>query len=104
MPDWTGRTVANRDDVARAIAELTRHDRSGTSALARAVQTGDQAQLTADASKLLPRGPRAQGGHALAWRPAQRSHRRRARSASLVPTLLAGGMAEGAWVAVVGQP
>lgn len=103
MP-WTGRNLADRDAVQQAIAELTRHDRSGASALARAVQTGDEGQLTPDASRLLPVVPEL--ADALPWPGGLLKGATVAAvgSASLTLTLLAGGMSQGAWAVVVGQP
>lgn len=104
MPDWTGRTVANRDDVARAIAELTRHDRSGASALAHAVQTGSQAELTPDRSRLLPVLPEL--ADVLPWPGGLLRGATVAAvgSSSLRLALLAGAMTEGSYAAVVGVP
>lgn len=104
MPGWSGRTVANRDDVARAIAELTSHDRSGTSALARAVQTGTEAELTADRSRLLPVVPELKA--ALPWPGGllRGATVAAVHSTSLLLTLLAGAMSEGSYAAVVGLP
>lgn len=104
MSSWTGRTVANRDDVQRAIAELTRHDRSGTSALARAVQTGDDIELRPDASRLLPVVDELKG--ILPWPGGlpRGSTIAAVGSASLLLALLAGGMREGSYAAVVGMP
>jgi hypothetical protein len=104
MPAWTGRTVANPRDVARAIAELTGHDRAGTSALARAVQTGTEAELSADHSRLLPVIPELRT--ALPWPGGLLRGATVAAvgSSSLRLALLAGAMSEGSYAAVVGVP
>jgi len=103
MAGWSGRTVANRDDVARAIAELTGHDRAGTSALMRAVQTGTEAEIGPDHSKLLPVVPELR--NALPHGGLVRGSTVAAvGSTSLLLTLLAAGMSQGSWAAVVGIP
>ena len=101
MPAWTGCTVADHNDVARAIAELTRHNRAGTSALARAVHTGDQAELTGDASRLVPELQPVlpwPGGLLRGATVASLG------STSMLLTLLPGAMSEGAYACVVGLP
>jgi hypothetical protein len=101
---WSGRTVTSRDDVQRAIAELTRHDRAGTSALAHAVQTGAEAELTPDRSRLLPVLPELRD--VLPWPGGllKGSTVATVGSTSILLTLLAGGMTEGSYAAVVGMP
>lgn len=90
--------------MARAIAELTGHDRAGTSALMRAVQTGSEAELTPDASRLLPVLPELR--NVLPWPGGLLKGATVAAvgSSSLTLALVAGAMQEGSYAAVVGVP
>jgi hypothetical protein len=98
MASWT---LADREAVEQAIAELTRHDRSGTSALARAVKPAEQA--LPDGTRLLPVVPELHD--ALPHRGLVRgSTVATIGSTSLILTLLAAGMSQGGWAAVVGVP
>jgi hypothetical protein len=104
MPAWTGRTVADRDDVQPAIAALLGRDRSGTSALANPVQTGDDVQLVPDRSRILPVLPELEP--VLPWPGGLLRGATVAAvgSTSLLLTLLAGATSDGAYAAVVGMP
>jgi hypothetical protein len=104
MSGWTGRNLANRQAVEKAIAELARHDRAGTSALQRAVRMADEAELAPDRSRLLPAS--ADLFPILPW---PGGILRGATVAavgftSLLLALLAGAMSEGSWAAVAGVP
>jgi hypothetical protein len=106
MPaDWTGPgLVTSRDDLKQALDRINNSDRAGTSALAHAVQTGDQTQLTPDRSKLLPALPEL--ADILPWPGGLLRGATIAAidSPSLHLTLLAGAMSEGSYAAAVGQP
>lgn len=55
MPTWTGTgLIAGKADVEAAIAAINQNYRAGTEALAYPVRTADDAELTADASRLVP--------------------------------------------------
>lgn len=100
MP-WTGRNLASPEAVEQAIAELTRYDRSGASALARAVKPAEEA--APDGSRLLPVVPELRD--VLPHRGLVRgSTVASVGSTSLILTLLAAGMSQGGWAAVVGIP
>jgi hypothetical protein len=105
MPAWTGAgLIADKADVDAVVAAINQTYRAGTEALAYAVQTASDAELTPDATLLLPAieelrpllpwpGGLLRGATVAAIG-----------SSSLVLALVAGGMSQGGWATVVGQP
>lgn len=103
---WPGRHIDGPDDVRRLIRQVnadgTRHGR--TAALAHAVQTADETAIVeADTVRVLPAA--AELEQLLPWPGIRRGATVAAiGSMSLTMTLLAGGMSQGSWAAVVGVP
>jgi hypothetical protein len=105
MPAWSGAgLIASKADVDAAVAAINQTYRAGTEALAYAVRIAGDAKLIPDASRLLPAieelrpflpwpGGLLRGATVAAIG-----------SSSLQLALLAGGMSQGGWAAVVGQP
>jgi len=105
MPAWTGAgLIAGKADVESAIAAINQSYRAGTEALAYAVRTAGDAELTPDASRLLPAIEELRP--LLPWPGGVLRGATVATvdSSSLQLALLAGGMSQGGWAAVVGQP
>jgi hypothetical protein len=77
MPTWTGAgLIAGKTDVEAAIASINQNYRAGTKALAYPVRTADNAELTADASRLVPVIEELEPVVPWPGRSAQRCHRR----------------------------
>lgn len=98
---WTG-AITSADDVRRLVNDggLTR---ATVSALAEAVRPADDVEYRPDASRLLPCPPELAG--LLPWPGLPRgSTITVSGSHSVLQLLLAAGMSQGAWAAVVGLP
>jgi hypothetical protein len=102
---WTG-AIRSAADVRTILDSTNRRglERVTTTALAEVVRSGDDTELTPDASKLLPIDERLAG--LLPWPGGLRRGATVAAvgSTSLLMVLLAAGMSQGSWAAVAGVP
>lgn len=105
---WTGdRLIGSAGDVRRILADVnhTGLQRDNTAAANQLVQSADEIAFTGgDIARVLPAAPEIAG--LLPWPGGIRRGATVAAvgSTSLLMTLLAGAMTEGAWAAVVGMP
>ena len=105
MPAWNGvGLITGTADAKRAVEKINHSYRGGTDALARAVRTADEAGLVPDAFRLVPAIPELDP--VLPWPGGLLRGATVAAvgSSSLQLALLAGGISQGGWAAVIGQP
>jgi len=101
---WAGAT-RSAADVRTILDSVNRRglERATTTALAEVVRPAEGAELTSDASKVLPVDPRLAG--LLPWPGLRRGATIAVvGSTSLLMVLLAAGMSQGSWAAVAGMP